>query len=101
MGPPATYGAPKHKIPGLPESLPKRKTLVERGGEPTPRSHMPPPTRTNITRGSATYGHARSASAVPATAYTNGTRHDPRQRVPNAAEEDDTEDDAGITGKRK
>ncbi|TKA63049.1 hypothetical protein B0A55_12225 [Friedmanniomyces simplex] len=102
MGPPATNGSIKHKIPGLPESATKqqRRTLIERAAEPLSRSNMPPPPpRTNGTRTPATHGHARSASAISAPAYTNGVRPESRQRVLSAEEEAEAE--AGVTGKRK
>ena len=101
MGPPVI--PTKHKIPGLPEPAPKRKTLAERAGEPIhPRSGIPPPTKATIPRVTSHIGHARTASAAAtATAgTTNGFRPASRQqRV--ASVEEDNEAEAGATGKRK
>ncbi|KAK1027679.1 kinesin-like nuclear fusion protein, partial [Friedmanniomyces endolithicus] len=103
MGPPATNGPFKHKIPGLPESATKqRRTLIERAAEPLSRSNMPPPpppSRTNGARAQFSHGHGRSASAISIPAYTNGVRPESRQRVLSAEEEAEAE--AGIMGKRK
>ncbi|KAK3676243.1 kinesin-like nuclear fusion protein [Recurvomyces mirabilis] len=101
MGPPPSMnGSIKHRIPGLPESVPKRKTLAERAGEPInpSRSHIQPPSKTTLPRGGSYYGHSRRASAVSAIASSNGMRPISRQR-PSTAEEED--EDAGVTGKRK
>ncbi|KAK5108757.1 hypothetical protein LTR62_007817 [Meristemomyces frigidus] len=100
MAPPPTNGSFKHRIPGLPEPVPKRKTLAERAGETTnpSRSHVQHSSRQGIPRGPGYHGHARSASAVSAISSTNGTR--PGLHHQQSAVEDE-EDDVGIMGKRK
>lgn len=147
MGPP--NGTVKHRIHGckqtplhlchgrslgtdivsfaVPEPTPKRKTLIERAGEPhNPlRSHIPS-TKPTISRSDSNTAQvgARAASGIsngyrhPSTASTassassmrppsrpNATRH---ARMPSAPEptmtiedEDATEAEAGVMGKRK
>ncbi|KAI6858411.1 hypothetical protein KC318_g22142, partial [Hortaea werneckii] len=102
----------KHKIPGLPESIPKvpRKTLAERAGEPIhpARSHIPPPTTSK----------ASAARAGPSNGYRNGSMRGPSHRpmgaarharmpsAPNPAaaqfqDDEDEEPEVGVMGKRK
>lgn len=107
MGPPPAVPA-KHKIAGLPEPIPKRKTLVERAGEPTnpSRSHLPPPTRPTIgrplgqagsrTTSSISNGFRNASNPSTVTAPSN-TRPSSRQDATAAMEEADS----GVMGKRK
>ncbi|KAK4546672.1 hypothetical protein LTR36_001890 [Oleoguttula mirabilis] len=154
MGPP--NGPFKHKIPGckritssaelrreqqggmlvgiktntpsfaVPESTPKRKTLAERGGEPS-RSHIPgtkpiisrsdsntaqvgsrvPSTITNASRNASSASTASSTSGMRPPSRPNPSRH---ARMPSAPEpvkprEEDEEAEAdagaGVMGKRK
>ncbi|KAI7349957.1 kinesin-like protein klpA [Hortaea werneckii] len=102
----------KHKIPGLPESIPKvpRKTLAERAGEPIhpARSHIPPPTTSK----------ASAARAGPSNGYRNGSMRGPSHRPMGAArharmpsalnpaaaqfqDDEDEEPEVGVMGKRK
>lgn len=131
MGPPPAVPA-KHKIAGckdtdneaarkaagrshsgahskaVPEPIPKRKTLVERAGEPTnpSRSHLPPPTRPTIgrplgqagsrTTSSISNGFRNASNPSTVTAPSN-TRPSSRQDATAAMEEADS----GVMGKRK
>ncbi|KAI7584252.1 hypothetical protein KC346_g17992 [Hortaea werneckii] len=102
----------KHKIPGLPESIPKvpRKTLAERAGEPIhpARSYIPPPTTSK----------ASAARAGPSNGYRNGSMRGPSHRpmgaarharmpsAPNPAatqfqDDEEEEPEVGVMGKRK
>lgn len=131
MGPPSTVPA-KHKIAGckdsdneaarkaagrsysgahskaVPEPVPKRKTLVERAGEPTNplRSHLPPPTKPPIgrslaqvssrTTSSISNGFRNTSNASTVSAPSN-IRPPSRQDATTAMEEADS----GVMGKRK
>ncbi|KAK5128032.1 hypothetical protein LTR85_005149 [Meristemomyces frigidus] len=118
-------GPPKHKIPGLPEPTPKRKTLAERAGEPhNPlRSHLPS-TKPSISRSDSntaqvgtrvasnvTNGYrnasiastASFASSMRPPGRPNAPRHArmPSAPEPTTATEEDEEAEAGVMGKRK
>ncbi|KAF2165364.1 hypothetical protein M409DRAFT_67221 [Zasmidium cellare ATCC 36951] len=120
MAPPTTNGSIKHKITGLPEPNPKRKTLAERAGEPASasRSHIPnKPSLSNIagfgSRPASNLTSYRNNSNISTTSSTrppsrqaNGLRQHALAKVPSNAQlpqsdDQESEADTSAMGKRK
>ncbi|KAI7058322.1 hypothetical protein KC327_g15991, partial [Hortaea werneckii] len=102
----------KHKIPGLPESIPKvpRKTLAERAAEPIhpTRSHIPPPTTSKVSaaRAGLNNGYRNGSMRGPSHRPMGAARHARMPSAPNPAaaqfqDEEEEEPEVGVMGKRK
>ncbi|KAI7467661.1 kinesin-domain-containing protein [Hortaea werneckii] len=102
----------KHKIPGLPESIPKvpRKTLAERAAEPIhpTRSHIPPPTtsKASAARAGLSNGYRNGSMRGPSHRPVGAARHARMPSAPNPAaaqfqDEEEEEPEVGVMGKRK
>ncbi|KAK4503213.1 hypothetical protein PRZ48_006641 [Zasmidium cellare] len=116
MAPPTANGSIKHKINGLPEPNPKRKTLAERAGEPASasKSHIPnKPSLSNLsgfgTRPPSSYrnnSNASTTSTRPPSRQANGLRQHALAKVPSTAQlpqsdDQESEADTSVMGKRK